>query len=240
MKRFDPVIAIIYVFTILFLFGLGFTVRDMYERDKRIADTLEAVEPVEIEDVSVLEHVKEIDESVFKSESTIVSYSPPLEEIEEIKGIEEVEITEIKTIIEPASTYFDVPLGDDLQDHIFNVCESYGVDPAIIVAMIYKESTYNADTMGDSGRSYGLMQIQKRWHEARMERLGVTDLLDPYQNVLVGVDYFAELLGYEQGLNWSLMAYNGGINYANKKAAAGEVSGYVKIVTEKAEELRNN
>jgi hypothetical protein len=262
MKKFDPVTIIIYILSLMLLYTIGLAVYDVYQRNNRIADQLEAVEPIIQEDTYETAEPEKIDDTVFESEDTMVSYAPPAVEVEEVV---EPEIIEPEVV---GPTYFDVPLGDDLQDYIFNVCESYGVDPAIIVAMIGKESTYRADTMGDSGRSYGLMQIQPRWHLERMKRLGCDgaiereiektiidpetkeevviietelfyiDLLDPYKNVLVGIDYFAELLGYDQGLTWSLMAYNGGINYANKKTAAGEVSGYVKVVTATADELR--
>lgn len=184
---------------------------------------IEAVEPI------VKEIVEEVEtEDIFEGESSVVSYSSCVSDIPE-EPVEE-EIVEPVESFESEVVYFDVPLSEDLQDHIFEVCESYGVDPAVIIAMIGKESTYRADTIGDNGNSYGLMQIQPRWHQARIDRLGVTDLLDPYQNVVVGINYFAELLGYGQGLEWSLMAYNGGISYANKKTAAGEVSDYARIV----------
>ena len=48
--------------------------------------------------------------------------------------------------------------------------------------------------MGDVHESFGLMQIQPKWHEDRMRRLGVTDLLDPEQNVRVGADLLSEHL----------------------------------------------
>lgn len=134
--------------------------------------------------------------------------------------------------------YFDVPLDKDLQDYIFEECETYGIDPAIIIAMIDKESKCKASVIGDNGRSFGLMQIQARWHYDRMARLGVDDLLDPYQNVIVGIDYLAELIGRGKGLEWALMAYNGGPSYANKKAASGVVSNYAQNIIEKSKGLR--
>lgn len=143
----------------------------------------------------------------------------------------DVEVRSIATIPEPVFEeeveYLDVPLSTDLQDHIFKVCEANGVDPLLVVAMIENESRYNERVIGDNGRSYGLMQIQPRWHYARMRELGCTDLLDPYQNITVGVDYISELLSQGKSLEWTLMAYNGGPSYANRKAAAGVVSGYV-------------
>ena len=133
---------------------------------------------------------------------------------------------------EEVKLYYDVPLSDDLQDYILEVCEGYGVNHLVVLAMIKKESAFNSASVGDNGNSFGLMQIQPRWHQQRMNELGVTDLLDPYQNILVGVDYLADMLAYEKGLEWALMAYNGGPTYANRKLAAGEVNKYTKSVLE--------
>jgi hypothetical protein len=133
--------------------------------------------------------------------------------------------------------YYDVPLDIDLQEHIFAVCEIYDVDPAVIISMIARESSFRANAMGDGGESYGLMQIKKKWHKARMERLGVTDLLDPYQNVTVGIDLLAELLRYGDSLEWALMCYNGGYAYADKRIANGKISDYAKGVIGMSKEL---
>lgn len=133
--------------------------------------------------------------------------------------------------------YFDVPLDHKLQDYIFALCEEKCIDPAIIIAMIDKESKFDIDIIGDKGKSYGLMQIQPRWHKERMEELGVTDLLDPYQNVTVGIDILAELLESGESLEWALMAYNGGHSYANRLIAEGRLSTYASTVIENASEL---
>lgn len=137
--------------------------------------------------------------------------------------IVEPEAEEAKTVM-----IFDVPLDAELQLFIAQACERHHIDPAIIMAMIERESSYQANVMGDGGNSFGLMQIQPRWHQGRMDKLGVTDLLDPYQNVTVGIDYLAELLERGKGLEWALMAYNAGPSGAN----SGIGSGYaLKILT---------
>lgn len=133
--------------------------------------------------------------------------------------------------------YFNIPLDANIQDHIFKKCDEYGIDPALVISIIKKESNYRANVMGDNGRSYGLMQIQARWHQTRMTKLGVTDLLDPYQNITVGVDYLAELFRTGKSTEWVLMAYNGGSSYANSKQANGVVSKYVTDVLNYIERL---
>lgn len=139
----------------------------------------------------------------------------------------------VNVAVEEDHLYFDVPLDEDLQSYIFELCEDTGIDASIIIAMIGRESTYRDYVVGDSGRSYGLMQIQARWHGERMEELGCTDLLDPYQNVTVGIDYLNDLYIQSGSLEWALMAYNGGPSYANRKAAQGIVSDYaLGVITE--------
>lgn len=139
----------------------------------------------------------------------------------------------------PEHTYFNVPMDHDLQDYIFDICEDYDVSPELIVSMIYHESRFHADSVAtsDSGCAYGLMQIMPRWHQARMERLGCSDLLDPYQNILVGVDLIAENIRSGRGVEWALMAYNGGSAYADRKASEGLVSDYAASVIDYANNL---
>ena len=128
----------------------------------------------------------------------------------------------------------DIPLEAVVQDYIVTMCAERGIDPAVIFAMIAHESTYRADVIGDRGNSYGLMQIQPRWHQARMDKLGVTDLLDPIQNVTVGIDYLDELIDdyYGGDLTKALVAYNQG-HYR------GTVTAYAKTVLNEAERIRS-
>lgn len=150
-----------------------------------------------------------------------------------------VELPDVKAPEPPGRTYFDVPLEEELQDYIFDICEEYGVDPELIVSMIFHESNFDSAVIGenDSGYSYGLMQIIPRWNYDRMERLGCLDLLNPYQNVHVGVDLLAEYIEKGYGIEWALMAYNGGPSYANRKAAEGVVSGYATRIMDDAKSL---
>lgn len=160
---------------------------------------------------------------------------PTTEEARETKIVEEEAVEEVARSIHPV--HFDVPLSNELQDRIFDICEAYEIEPELVIAMIGKESAYNASVVGDSGRSIGLMQVQPRWHKDRMERLGCLDLLDPVANVNVAVDYLAELLQKGKGLEWALMAYNGGPNYANEMVYEGLVSDYVREILANKENL---
>ena len=131
----------------------------------------------------------------------------------------------------------DVPLEDDLQLFIIDYCEERHISPALVMAMIERESRYTADTVGDNGNSLGLMQIQPRFHQERMQRLGCTDLLDPYQNVMVGIDILAELSESYGTCEAVLMAYNGGPGYASKMISKGQIREYARYVIDRASEL---
>lgn len=148
---------------------------------------------------------------------------------------EEAETAVEEKVEEDAVRYFDIPLDESLQDHIRGLCEASGVDLAIVLAMVERESKFDIYALGDNGRALGLMQIHPRWHEARMARLECWDLMDPYQNMTVAVDFIAELAASGNSIEWVLMAYNGGEAYADRKVAAGEVSEYAVEVLENAE-----
>lgn len=156
--------------------------------------------------------------------------------IEEVKAMPAADVQKLTV-----RKYYDVPLSDELQDHIAMTCEKYHIDPAIVTAMIFQESTYRSHLLGDGGKSYGLMQVQKRWHEERMDKLGVDNLFDPFQNVTVGIDILAgHIDAYDGDVEMALVAYNMGATGAKRNCFSKGVysSKYSRAVLEKAEELR--
>ena len=56
----------------------------------------------------------------------------------------------------PVSLY-DIPLDPDLQRYTIETCEAYGITPEVVFAVMWRESRYEADAVGDGGRAYGLM-----------------------------------------------------------------------------------
>ena len=142
--------------------------------------------------------------------------------------------TEVTAVVYPS---YDVPLTEDLLVHIFKECEKHDVDPAIIIAMIERESNFKADAIGDDGESFGLMQIKVKYQYKRMLDLGCTNLLDPYHNVTVGIEILAERIQQGNGIEWALMAYNGGSAYADEMVKHSKVSNYAIEVINRAERL---
>lgn len=143
------------------------------------------------------------------------------------------------TVTEPEEVpmFYDVPLSEELQLHIMAECDKHNIAPEIVIAMIEFESRYQADIIGDGGESFGLMQIQPKWHQWRMDKLGCTNLLDPFQNVTVGIDILAFLIGENADLYWVLMAYNAGPDKATAWLNAGTYTNYATGVVARATEL---
>ena len=167
-------------------------------------------------------------------------------EVPEPEPVSGEEVTIIHIPIEEEETreaiaFYPVPIDHDLQAYIIHTCEEYHIDPSIIVAMIDRESSFRSDAIGDSGESVGLMQVKERFHSDRMERLGVFDLLNPYQNVTVGIDYLAELHErYEGDIEMALMAFNAGPSGAHKHYFSKGIysSDYSKYVLETSKALK--
>ena len=118
-------------------------------------------------------------------------------------------------------------------DYIEIICQERGICPELVEAIIERESGWDPEAV--NGDCIGLMQVSEKWHRERMERLGVADLTDPYDNILVGVDYLSELSGkYEVGL--ALMIYNGD-SRAESLWRAGKTSDYATWILERSAEL---
>lgn len=114
--------------------------------------------------------------------------------------------------------YYELPeeyadagyLPEKMQIYIRCLCKQYDVPYALVLALIEHESEYVFDAVGDGGNSKGYMQVYEAYHTDRMERLGVNDLMNPYHNVLVGIDFLSYLLEKYGTVQDALAAYNYG------------------------------
>jgi soluble lytic murein transglycosylase-like protein len=104
------------------------------------------------------------------------------------------------------------------------------VDPALIHAVIRAESGYNASARSSKG-AVGLMQLMPE----TARRYGVTDRLDPAQNIGGGTRYLRDLLRlFNNDLRLALAAYNAGegavAKYGNRIPPYPETVAYVPRV----------
>ncbi|PID40746.1 MAG: lytic transglycosylase [Proteobacteria bacterium] len=82
----------------------------------------------------------------------------------------------------------------------------YRVDPHLIRAIIFAESSYNPNAESKKG-ARGLMQLMPSTAEA----LGIQNVLDPEENIDGGVRYFRSLLDrFDNDVQLALAAYNAG------------------------------
>lgn len=127
-----------------------------------------------------------------------------------------------------------------IEGYILDICKRYpNVSPEMVHSVIWHESRYDASSKNSNGTCVGLMQISTKWHKQRAEKLGVTDLFDPYGNILVGVDYLNDLYQYN-GKDWNLalMLYSMDNKKAREMYSKGEITNYVSSVIHKEYELR--
>lgn len=129
-----------------------------------------------------------------------------------------------------------------VQVYLWCLCEQRDVDYYMMVALIERESGYRWDATGDGGKSVGYLQIGEKWHKERMLEEGVEDLLNPYGNIRVGLNflqYLNEKYLNNSGVNCVLMAYNMGESGARSLWSEGIYSTeYSRGVLKRAEEIR--
>jgi hypothetical protein len=144
---------------------------------------------------------------------------------------EEVEVEEIT---------YDVPLEEDLQNYIKELCEQFNVPIKLVYAIISVESDF-CPTLISKTNDYGLMQINKVNHEWLTKKHNITDFLDPYQNVYCGILIFSQHYQRYQDIYKALMAYNMGANGAARAWDKGIYSTRYTTKIEKAlGELESN
>lgn len=167
--------------------------------------------------------VRGADESVNCADTPVTCAVMPMIPVE--KESEDFENEKIEAaLLEQGYLRDDIPLDYDTQALLRAACDESGVEFELALAVIRKETTFR-NVVGDDGRSHGYMQVQPRWHKARMKKLGVADLMDPAGNFRVGCDYLAELLA-KYPLEQALTCYNTGRPGCNQYAR--DVIGYLE------------
>jgi soluble lytic murein transglycosylase len=104
--------------------------------------------------------------------------------------------------------------------------ENYDLEPALIAAVIYRESRFDPDAVSESG-AVGLMQLLPDTAEGIAELTGgsafrVDDLYEPELNVRYGSFYLRRLLTkYDGDVELALAAYHAGQGNVDEWLAEG-------------------
>nr|WP_310232419.1 lytic transglycosylase domain-containing protein [Luteimonas terrae] len=108
----------------------------------------------------------------------------------------------------PGVNFGNVRLNENAyRDEVARASREFGVDEAIVRAIMHAESAFNPNALSRAG-AQGLMQLMP----ATAARFGVVNAFDPEQNIRGGVEYLA----------WLLKRFNGDLTLAAAGYNAGE------------------
>ena len=110
---------------------------------------------------------------------------------------------------EVETIYNDPEIPDDIETAA-HICALYnGLDPELLEAMAWQESTYNP--LAKSGSCMGCLQVHSKIHADRLKAFGVTkeQLLDPYIGMAIGASLIADHIRATGDLELALRRYNG-------------------------------
>lgn len=148
----------------------------------------------------------------------------PVEEPTAITAIMPEQVVVPSTELQEAAPmevfYYDVSLSEEEQDYIRMLCDEHGLPMELVLAIIVKESSCDPDAVSTTG-DYGLMQINKGNFDWLTEDYGITDFMDPYQNIYAGSMILKGVLDIFDTEEEAVIAYNRGPTGARNLFAEG-------------------
>ncbi len=122
-----------------------------------------------------------------------------------------------------APTDSRIPLDDDTQRHIQDICERYDIDVNLVYSICEHESRYTANAC--NGSCKGIMQMNTSCHK-------MDDPFDIEENVEAGCKYLRDLLD-EYSLETTLAIWHGESDALTKRTP----SKYTRKIIERRDEL---
>ena len=112
-------------------------------------------------------------------------------------------------------------LPESVRAYLYNLCQRSNISYPFMLALIETESGYQWDAESADGSCKGYTMINDKWHQERMQKLGVTDIYDPYGNLEVSIDFLSELFCKYHEASTVLMCYNCGESGAGRLLEKG-------------------
>lgn len=132
---------------------------------------------------------------------------------------------------------------DQFNVWLSDVCDEYGVQPEIVIAIIEHESGGNPDAVNSTSGAMGLMQIMPGTWEAQISAIDAVGIelypFNPVDNVYVGIRLLSALMD-GRSIEYALDCYALGEGGAAKRASQMEVyepTGWTAWILERANEL---
>lgn len=132
---------------------------------------------------------------------------------------------------------------DQFNVWLYDVCDEYGVQPEIVVAIIEHESGGDPDAVNSTSGAMGLMQIMPGTWEAQVSAIDAVGIelypFNPVDNVYVGIRLLSALMD-GRSIEYALDCYALGEGGAARRASQiekYEPTGWTQAVVARAAEL---
>lgn len=128
--------------------------------------------------------------------------------------------------VEPSAEFVylpGIPMSYELQAYTFTRCEELSLDYALVLAIMWRESRFqvNAVNLNANGtQDNGIMQINDVNKDWLFQEHGISDLMDPRQNIGAGTAMLAHFIE-KYGEHDALMAYQYGETGMQQKFEQG-------------------
>lgn len=120
----------------------------------------------------------------------------------------------IATPVDSGFVSYNISLAPAYQQYAYNLCQKYGIDYPTFIAIMYVESGFNPNA-SNGGMYVGLCQVAVIHLANLSQKLGITNLFDPYDNMTAGAYLLSYYISVNGGLDQGLASYGGGASYVN-------------------------
>lgn len=127
--------------------------------------------------------------------------------------VEVVEVVRLMEQVEPEVSRYraEVPLEEDLQAVLYDLCDELGLEEALVLGLIQTESGFVAEAVNPVSGCYGLCQLNPLYFPA-----GLT----PEENLRAGLTFLAQQMErYDGDEAAALTAYNAGRDTGDRSYA---------------------